>query len=87
MRQHEDVRVTGKGRVAAGFNGKTVETGSGEPSRFDGVEQRRFVDQRAACRIDQDCALGKRRQGVRIDQASCIRGGRAVQREKVGNRQ
>src|SRR5438874_9792141 len=66
MRQEKDIFDLTISRVYIGFTPEHIETGRRELARFEGVEERIVIDDVAARRIDQDCAIREKRQSIGI---------------------
>ena len=87
MRQHENILMRGEGRVAARLIDKTIKPGRCQLAAVHRVQQCRLIDKCATRAIDQHRAIGHHRQTRRVHHAGGLVGCRAMQRQKISNRQ
>ena len=87
MRQHENIFMRGKGRIASRFAHKAVKAGGRQLAAFQRLQQRRLIDKCAARAIDQNRTIGQHGQPRRAHHAGGPACRRAMQRQKIGNRQ
>jgi hypothetical protein len=73
--------------IDRGLFGEDVEAGPADLARFDRVGKCRFVNQIAACRVDNPDALLRLLQACCVDQLFRLRRRWHVQRQIVGARE
>ncbi len=84
MRQHKDVFLRRKGRVAAGFGHKAIQPRRRHMARLQRRQQGRLIHQSPPRRVHHNRAFGQKRKAFGVQQALGCGRGRAMQRQEIG---
>ena len=84
MRRADDVRQREQRTISCRLADENIERRSGDVAGFKRLEQSGFVDQAAACAIDQPNALLRQCQAVGADDVAGLLGERSMQRHEIG---
>ena len=82
MRRQHDIGTFQAG-VDEGFVFEDVESGAGDLAAFESVDQRSLIDNRPACRVDEECGRLHAKELGRVKQATCFRQERNVHADEV----